>query len=418
MRDYMKVSRFFVSGFKNLVDCDITLQGLHVITGCNGIGKSNLLSAFVFIKELLTASEGGREMLLSGYDPFGRSWIPMRTEGVLAPVFIVEGEVEVNGVSFNFSYKLVLSKPEMNGSPYSVMGEIKIEEEFLRLKEVGKPGKPKEVLSRDEGYATFAVGRKKSKFSVLNDMSALSALRIREANDFSNNFPVVELILQALSSTNVLALNPQILEVKNQYFDDRNKASVSKKSLITRSINLYEAVKELMGNEFSADQLNYWLKILLRIDAIKPVERVENEGEESEAISKYLYVTQDGKLLFPKELSSGSITMLAMLIILLSPRLSDSVLLIEEPESYIHPKAISDLMILLKDLAEENTIIVSTHSPVVINSLEPSQVSVLCRDDQGMTKASLVSSIDSAMSVLDRGSISFGDLLQSDFKYD
>ncbi|MBF0466683.1 MAG: AAA family ATPase [Nitrospirae bacterium] len=42
------LTRFKVSGFKNLVDVDIRFGPFTCIAGANGVGKSNLFDAILF----------------------------------------------------------------------------------------------------------------------------------------------------------------------------------------------------------------------------------------------------------------------------------------------------------------------------------------------------------------------------------
>ena len=56
------------------------------------------------------------------------------------------------------------------------------------------------------------------------------------------------------------------------------------------------------------------------------------------------------------------------------------VYLIEEPETFLHPSAQSDLLGCFEDLSNENQIIITTHSPVFAGSTNYEAV-VLCRKD-------------------------------------
>ena len=46
------LTRFKVSGFKNLVDVDIRFGPFTCIAGANGVGKSNLFDAILFLSAL------------------------------------------------------------------------------------------------------------------------------------------------------------------------------------------------------------------------------------------------------------------------------------------------------------------------------------------------------------------------------
>lgn len=54
-------------------------------------------------------------------------------------------------------------------------------------------------------------------------------------------------------------------------------------------------------------------------------------------------------------------------------------LLVEEPENGLHPARIAEVMKLLREYSEHTPVLLATHSPLVVNELEPDEVSVLTR---------------------------------------
>lgn len=58
------------------------------------------------------------------------------------------------------------------------------------------------------------------------------------------------------------------------------------------------------------------------------------------------------------------------------------VYLIEEPETFLHPAAQEDLLNALKELSEDNQIIITTHSPVFAGATETSSVILCKKEDQ------------------------------------
>ncbi len=48
-----RVSRIVLKGFKSIAECDIQLNQLNVLIGCNGSGKSNFISFFRMIQQIL-----------------------------------------------------------------------------------------------------------------------------------------------------------------------------------------------------------------------------------------------------------------------------------------------------------------------------------------------------------------------------
>jgi energy-coupling factor transporter ATP-binding protein EcfA2 len=64
-----------------------------------------------------------------------------------------------------------------------------------------------------------------------------------------------------------------------------------------------------------------------------------------------------------------------------------AVILIEEPENGLHPARIHEVMSVLREISQTTQVILATHSPLVINELEPDEVTVLTRDPVAGTQA-------------------------------
>lgn len=57
-----------------------------------------------------------------------------------------------------------------------------------------------------------------------------------------------------------------------------------------------------------------------------------------------------------------------------------SILLVEEPENGLHPARIQQVMALLREMSKSTQVILSTHSPLVVNEMQGNEVSVLTRE--------------------------------------
>jgi predicted ATPase len=64
------------------------------------------------------------------------------------------------------------------------------------------------------------------------------------------------------------------------------------------------------------------------------------------------------------------------------------VLVVEEPENGLHPARIRDVVGMLRKFAEDSgtQVLMATHSPLVINELQPEEVTVVTRDPQKGTQ--------------------------------
>lgn len=86
---------------------------------------------------------------------------------------------------------------------------------------------------------------------------------------------------------------------------------------------------------------------------------------------------REGTVVSASQMSEGMLYWLAFAIIEhLSPA---EMILIEEPENGLHPSRIREVMRIFRRISEHTQIVVATHSPLVINELEPDEVTIVTR---------------------------------------
>jgi len=107
--------------------------------------------------------------------------------------------------------------------------------------------------------------------------------------------------------------------------------------------------------------------------------------------------------------------LLSMVSALFSLLRTSGIVIFEEPETYIHPKALIDLIALLRNISEFKSVLFSTHSPVALNSMRAREVTLMISSGSGRYTSRPVEEIKEASDAISRGHISFGDLLQSNF---
>ncbi len=106
--------------------------------------------------------------------------------------------------------------------------------------------------------------------------------------------------------------------------------------------------------------------------------------ERPEDRSRYLILQYRGGLEVPSWVASdGTLRLLALTL----PAYLDDltgVLMIEEPENGIHPRAVETMFQALSNL-DKAQILVATHSPIILNIAEPKQVLCFAKDQNGAT---------------------------------
>lgn len=414
----MKIKRIFTSNYKNLLNCSIEPNGIHALTGCNGSGKSNFLEVPEFVSSVIASSDEKKVYIFNGQFPTNGWWQPfVKAKEQVSPfIYELNAIIKVNDVEWDVEYHLEIEGPGFVAQ-YKHEGTGRITVEKVKIKESSKPGQKKTILSRTNNLTVISLEntRKKLIFKTLPDMSALQALEVREADDYANTFPVLSEFHKELISFNIIKINPDKL-----ISDSLSRSSSSFQRAPGSTIDyfpMYTLLEEIQKKPVEWNRLLEWLKRLCNINNISIKEDTPDTGEDSKTVStrKYIFIYQHDRVLFPEELSTGCAMLFGLLIAAHSfLPLSGSVIL-EEPESYLHPKAIIDLITLLREISEENAVIFSTHSPVALNSMQPSEVTVMKELSNGFVTTQRVSDINEAIDTLNRGYISFGDLLQTNF---
>jgi ABC-type uncharacterized transport system ATPase subunit len=67
-----------------------------------------------------------------------------------------------------------------------------------------------------------------------------------------------------------------------------------------------------------------------------------------------------------------------------------AIILVEEPENGLHPARIREVMHVLREISKATQVLIATHSPLVVNELQPEEVTVLTRKPDEGTKGRLI----------------------------
>ena len=147
----------------------------------------------------------------------------------------------------------------------------------------------------------------------------------------------------------------------------------------------YSLVDILLTNRKSFDELEERL-----IQLIPNIARIslprKGQDFELELIDKY-----SEHHIPASDISDGTLRILAFLVALYQEK-TPSIICFEEIENGIHPWLLNKIMELLKIVSTEGIngkpvqILITTHSPLVLNYVEPHQVRAVELDDEGKTQ--------------------------------
>ncbi|WP_373538112.1 AAA family ATPase [Microcoleus sp.] len=131
-------------------------------------------------------------------------------------------------------------------------------------------------------------------------------------------------------------------------------------------------------------------KVMVNRQRLIEVDGKSISYEESQEIAGQEVVLDmnTGKRIPAHAISEGTMLALGLLTVLMNPNQPNLVLL-DDVEQGLHPKAQRELIAVFKEIIQENSnlqIIFSTHSPYIVDELTPSQVHVLSNNNSGVTR--------------------------------
>jgi len=120
---------------------------------------------------------------------------------------------------------------------------------------------------------------------------------------------------------------------------------------------------------------------LAPVDPSRPIPLLQ----QSEGKGLHFEFGTTGRIVPASQVSDGVLLILAYFTVLYLPE-PPRLLLVEEPENGIHPKRIEDVLGLLRELVSEQgqtRVVMTTHSPYVVDLFKPEEVTLCRRDGDG-----------------------------------
>jgi predicted ATPase len=386
----LRLKSLTIKNYKSLRNVTFEPGNFSVLVGPNGAGKSNLADALDFLAnvyrdglEMAIQRKGGYENILYRKQ--------RRTKSAL------EFEVVVEGVATDF---LHIHSYWEHPVP---------------------AGFPNDVLYQVTHY--FSVGAKSenidSDFSILKEELALqiaqtqvTAFRIkRHTSSLSSSLikatdPLSETMLRSVQSISENELNKQIndklqsLFIHNIYLNGATRVL----NLRLGSSRIY-SVSPLMARQPGTPTPNVeitqhgdnlpalvdwlqknvpekWEQLIEAMQTILPsLDDIKVEYIYNQKLGLFFSENSQGRPWNMEIVSDGTLLSLATLCAAADPR--QSITVIEEPENSLHPWALRTLIRQFRKFSQDKQIILTTHSPTLIDMLRPEEIWCVAKDDKG-----------------------------------
>ncbi len=150
----------------------------------------------------------------------------------------------------------------------------------------------------------------------------------------------------------------------------------SANKLITNYIDELIYEKDIRSSLAYSELRNYLKKILTNLN-------LEVEFGSLDKNKEIYFKNEQSDKIKLKDLSGGEKEILTKIFPLYISNIKDSVILIDEPESSLHPNWQNEIVYLYKKVAEQNNnqIIITTHSPHIVSAVNNKSLKILKKED-------------------------------------
>jgi predicted ATPase len=411
------LTRLKITGFKNLVDVDVRFGPFTCIAGVNGVGKSNLFDAIMFLsaladKPLLDAAKSVRDEhdkttdIRSLFHKVGNEYdkdMTFEAEMIVPHKGIDDLGQQAEASITSLHYRLKIGYKSENG--HKSGGMTLLEEELIPIK-LGDSVKcflfPHKVTTwrnsavkgrrsggpfiSTEGEGTDRViklhvdggertgrhgGRPRSFLAANLPRTVLSTTNADEN-------PTALMAKREMQSWRLLQLEPAALR-KPDEIHAPTKLGANGSNLAATLYHLTRTQQTVdQGNTEANDSaLAVYTQIANRLsELIDDVKEISVDYDEKRELLTATATGRDGTPHSARSLSDGTLRFLALAVLEMDTEASGLICL-EEPENGIHPERIPAMLDLLQDIAMDTDesvgpdnplrqVIINTHSPAVV----------------------------------------------------
>ncbi len=407
----MKIRQIRVDGYKNLINCKVDLGDFNVLVGPNNSGKSNLLEAMQIIWPICFGDEKLRKAVLGGVTPRFTADSSLchleKYKNKRMTVGIVL-EAPIDGTTWIVDYEVMIQCGESENNDRGFVSEK------LTAKIPGTPGRAAAYIAR-EG-TELRVQDKTHTISTQNSSFLAVSVLYPDSKGLPPELAAFIETIRVAIAVPIFALSPSQLREDIDTDKAMDHIRVSSFGLLSALDAIQQEGKYFSQLEESICDILDLEHIIFRVEVKTPPGSIKDAKGAAKRI-RYLLLKRPGdSYSLVEEYSDGTLVVMAVLEALFAGADTRPLLCLEELENCLHPAAVEKLLRLLRDHADQWPVLITTHSPYVLNGVSPEDVHVAVVDETGATHFEKVKNSKQLRDYLNRNLMSFGDLLIKHFE--
>ena len=380
--------------FKSFADETVELNGFNLLVGANASGKSNFVQAFKFLRDIAThgledaiSLQGGVEYLrnygIAASEPLSFQ-LTLRGESHKVDRSVDVGErfdaTKVHPLSIlmpleleSFDYEFSLRFQE-KGSGYFV------ERDRMTLNYAHE--NPTNARESAGESAKITAENSSGKLKVRSTVPKMEHLSSLEGEQIAEKTLLFETpILHLVAGTNM----DWFKEIGIYDIDPRRAKGVipvaGRSELETDGSNLAVVLKKLLSDKDTRRSIRNLCQYNLPYLKELGIEQLANRDISIKARETFAEDKELPAFLF----SDGTANIIAIVVALFFQK-QKRFAIFEEPDRHLHPKALSGLVELFKEVSERRQILVTTHNPEVVKHAGIENILLVSRDKNGFSR--------------------------------
>jgi predicted ATPase len=354
------ITRLQIRNYKALRDVTLNLTPIHVLIGPNDSGKTSVLEAIAALCRSVETGLAAAFSVSGRWEGLSLVWNQTPNLGV---EFLANMQVGDGAPYINCEYGLECS--------FAATGkQVHIESEWANI------GESKVDLTH-RGHGQSAVHR----------------LVTEASSNLDEKKRAAELVADALRGVQTYRFVPRFLALPAATESSRRfRMAESGFGLATCLDDILGYDRNRFGNLEARFRSIFPDVASIKLISQKAYHDPSNDPEQiprfQNAEGKGIFFQFNGNenLVAAAQVSDGVLLVLAYLALLYLPE-PPRVLLMEEPENGIHPKRLQDVMKILRELIAESQgktqVVLTTHSPYLVDLFEPAEVTLCQKQDDG-----------------------------------